>query len=396
MKKQFGFKTLIALMLAASALTCIVLLAAAGLYTGAGTGLFGEIRTYIDLRRKINDVYVGDVDGKTVSEAALAATVTALGDRWSYYMTPEQYKDYMEASNNQFSGIGISVRKDEATGGIQVMAVYPGSGAEKAGMAAGDIIIAVNGTDITGMTLKEGSALIQGDIGQTVQLDLIGPEGTRRQVKAEYMLIDTNPVSYEMLDGHVGLIRIKNFEGGASDEFIKAADDLVKQGAVSFVFDVRNNRGGKVVEMQKMLDYLLPECEIFVSVQKNGKETVLRSGPENQKLPAVVLVNQFSFSAAEYFAAVLKEYQYAQVIGQHTTGKNRSQITLELPDGGALHISSGEYLTPKRVSLTEQGGITPDTEVVLSDEDNAALYAEQLDTSKDAQLQKALDVLKQG
>jgi carboxyl-terminal processing protease len=188
---------------------------------------------------------------------------------------------------------------------------------------------------------------------------------------------------------------IKNFEGGVADAFIAAANDLIKQGAASFVFDVRNNGGGRVSELKKMLDYLLPACDIFVAVDKSGREDVSVSDADNVKLPSVVLVNGYSFSAAEYFAACLQEYGYAQLVGQHTTGKNRSQITLELPDGGALHISSGEYLTPHRVSLTKQGGIAPDYEIILSDDDNVLLYNGQLDRTKDTQLLKAMELLKQ-
>ncbi len=119
------------------------------------------------------------------------------------------------------------------------------------------------------------------------------------------------------------------------------------------------------------------------------------SDQDNVKLPSVILVNRFSFSAAEYFAACLSEYDYAVAVGQQTTGKNRSQITLPLPNGGALHISSGEYLTPNRVSLTEQGGFAPAYVIPMSDEDNALLYSGSLDPSKDIQLQKAIEILKQ-
>lgn len=395
MKKQISLKTAVALMLCASALTCVLLLTFIGLYFGLGTDLFGEIRTYIALRRDIKAEYIGEYDSKDVSEAALSAVVTALGDKWSYYMTPEDYQKYINSSKNQYSGLGISVKKDDTTGGILVMSVFEGSSAEKSGITEGDIITAIDGTDITKMALNEGTALIERAIGQTVKLALTGKDGKTRDVTVEYALIETNPVSYKLLDGTIGYIKIKNFEGSAADEFIKAADDLVKQGAKTFVFDVRNNGGGKVSELKKMLDYLLPACDIFISVEKSGKEDVSVSGQENVKLPAVVLVNEYSFSAAEYFAACLQEYDYASVVGQHTTGKNRSQITLDLPDGGALHISSGEYLTPHRVSLTEQGGITPDEEIILSDDDNVLLYNGQLDAAKDAQLQKAIDVLKQ-
>lgn len=395
MKKQIRLKTAVALMLLASALTCILLLGGLGLYLGLGTDMYDGIRTYIEMRRDIKNVYIGGYNDKEVSNAALSAAVAALGDKWSYYMTPEEYKDYLNASNNQYSGIGISVKKDGATGGIAVISVYKGSSAESSGIIAGDVITAINGKDVTKMGLSEATALIDGQIGQTVKLTLLGADGKTRELEVEYVLINTNPVSYELLSGSVGYIKIKNFEGSVSDEFIKAADDLVGQGAKSFVFDVRNNGGGKVSELKKMLDYLLPACDIFVAVEKSGREDVSVSGPENVKRPSVVLVNSYSYSAAEYFAAVLQEYGYAKVVGQHTTGKNRSQITLSLPDGGALHISSGEYLTPRRVSLSEQGGITPDAEALLTEEDNALLYGGQLEKSEDTQLQNALEVLRQ-
>jgi carboxyl-terminal processing protease len=393
MNKKIGLLTAVALMLLASALTCVLLVGGARLFYGGN--LFSDIRAYAALRHDVREYYIGRYKDSDVSEAALDAAVTALGDKWSYYMTPQEYQKYLNSSNNQYSGLGISVSKDDATGGMLVVSVMKDSSAEKAGIAAGDIITAIDGKDITKLSLKEATALVDRQIGQNVKLTLIGKDGKTREAAAEYALIDTDPVKSALLDSSIGYIAVKNFEGSTADDFIKAADDLVKQGAKAFIFDVRNNGGGKVTELKKMLDFLLPECDIFVSVDKSGKEDVSRSDAGNVKLPTVVLVNAYTFSAAEYFAAALQEYQYAAVVGQHTTGKNRSQITLELPDGGALHISSGEYLTPHRVSLTEKGGIAPDREIILTDNDNVLLYNGELDRSKDTQLLAALSVLEQ-
>jgi carboxyl-terminal processing protease len=308
-------------------------------------------------------------------------------------MTAEEYQKYINSSNNQYSGIGVAVKKDEATGGMLVTSVYAGSPAAASGIVAGDIVTAIDGKDITKLALTDATALVDRQIGQTVHLTIQGADGKTRGSDVKYALIDSNPVSCALLQGTVGYIAVKNFESGAADNFIKDAGDLIKQGATSFVFDVRNDGGGKVSELKRMLDYLLPACDIFVSVDKGGKENVTKSDAANVKLPCVVLVNGYSFSAAEYFAAVLQEYKYATVVGQHTTGKNRSQITLTLPGGGALHISSGEYLTPNRVSLTKVGGLTPDDDVLLSDSDNVLLYNGQLDKTKDTQLQKAISLL---
>lgn len=382
-------------MLLASALTCVAVFAAVWLIFGAGNGLFGELRTYFELRRNIQELYIGEVDEKKVSEAALTAAVESLGDTWSYYMTPEDYEKYINSSNNQYSGIGISVIKDEASGGIRIKIVYPGSAAEVSGLKAGDVIVAVNGTDVTKMEFTDAANLIEGELGETVTLTILDTEGKTEDVDVVYSLIDTNPVSYELLEGGIGYIAIEDFESTAADEFIAAVDGLMKQGAKSFIFDVRNNGGGRVSELRRMLDYLLPEGEIFVAIGQDGEESVTESDASHIDMSCVVLVNNYSFSAAEYFAAVLGEYDYATVVGQHTTGKNRSQVTIELPDGGALHISSGEYVTPNRVSLYDQGGLKPDVELSMTDEQYGLLYNDQLEKEDDLQLQKAIELLKQ-
>lgn len=393
MNKKIGIKTVIALMLAASALTCIVLFGLIGRQLGFSTDLYTEVRTYIALRREIEESYIGTYDSKNVSEAALRATVVTLEDRWSYYLSPELYVEYTNTSNNQYFGLGISVETDETTGGIHVVDVYIGSAAESAGLVAGDVIIAIDGIDITQMALGDAIALVDRELGQSVSMTVVSTDGQTQELEAIFSTIARHPVQYELLDGAIGLIQIDNFEAGSAKEFNAAIDALFADGAKSFVFDVRNNGGGRVTELKKMLDRLLPECEIFVAVEKSGTEYISRSDEAHIDIPAVVLVNAYSFSAAEYFAAVLQEYDYATVVGEQTTGKNRSQITIKLPDGGALHISSGEYLTPERVNLTEQGGITPDEVVAIPDEDTALLYAGQLEDAKDAQLQKARALL---
>jgi carboxyl-terminal processing protease len=142
---------------------------------GYGTDLFTEIRTYIALRHDIQEEYIGDYDGKDVSEAALAAAVTALDDRWSFYMTPEEYAEYLNLSENQYSGLGVSVTRDDATGGLLVMDVFSGSSAEQAGIIPGDTITAIDDTVLTtDMTLAEASSLIDRELGDSVRLTLLG------------------------------------------------------------------------------------------------------------------------------------------------------------------------------------------------------------------------------
>ena len=181
--------------------------------------------------------------------------------------------------------------------------------------------------------------------------------------------IYSNPVSFEMKEGNVGYIRMENFDETLAEEAIAAVDALVAEGAQALVFDVRDNGGGYLDELCALLDFLLPAGEIFISVAEDGKEKVTKSDKSCIDLPMAVLVNENSYSAAEFFAAALREFDAATIVGTQTTGKNRSQTNVVLVDGSAVHISSRRYLTPNRVDLTEQGGLTPDVIVEAGEND---------------------------
>ena len=381
-------------MLFASALTCFVFSVKYGslfsLSRKTNAALGRELSVLLE---KIDKYYIGEHDSGELSAAAMHAAVDALGDRWSYYMTPEEYAEYLNSAGNQFAGIGVSVVINEDAGGMEVMYIYKGSPAEKAGIEAGDIIIGIDGEKLAGMSLDEMREFLARPIGETADIELLRLRGITQTIQVVYDRVFTSPISYEMLDNDIGYIRIGNFDGGAADGFIDAAGLLLKQGAKAFVFDVRSNGGGSVNEMTRILDYLLPEGEIFISTDKSGHENIITSDPDMVDIPAVVIVNRYSFSAAEYFAETLREYGYAEIVGEQTTGKSRSQITEPLPGGGALHISSGQYITKNRVDLYETGGLTPDYPLVLSDEEFIVYMSGNLDLKDDPQLQLALSLL---
>ena len=224
--------------------------------------------------------------------------------------------------------------------------------------------------------------LIQSKIDSKIALGVSTDGGKPTTYTVDCSVIYNDPVTYELKDGAVGYIKIANFEAGSGDAVKKAIDELLSQGAKSMVFDLRNNPGGMLSELIKALDYILPEGDLFVSVDQSGKETVTKSDNVCLQMKMSVLVNENTYSAAEYFAAALKEYNWATVVGSATTGKGRSQTTIELSDGSAVHISSRKYLTPKRVDLAQTGGITPDVVVDMGD------------TGDDMQLYKAIDLVK--
>jgi len=392
--KKYSVTFMLTLVLCASALTCALMIGAYYLFQSRPTAVAPDpVSEYRALIQLIEELYIGEFDTEEINHAAMRAAVESLGDPWSYYMTPDEYADYLDRSKNRYAGIGVGVAYDEVTTGVLILYVYKGSAADIAGLAANDIIIGVDGEDIYGLGIDGLRALLERELGATADIAVLRPDGSTKIFTVEYNYVFVDPVSFSMLDDNIGYVSLVNFDEGAADRFISAVNELIEQGALAFVFDVRSNNGGRVSEMTRILDFLLPEGEIFISVDRSMQEDIIYSDMEMIDMPAVVLVNSQSYSAAEYFAATLREYGYAEVIGEQTTGKNRMQITLSMPGGGALHISSSQYLTRNRVSLFDTGGLMPDWPVLLSDEEYALFISGNLSYNDDPQVLKALEVI---
>ena len=374
---------------------CVLLLLSAGfvlLFGGWGGALsalrYGQALWLFRLN------YVADYDPAEVADMAMVGAVAGLGDTWSYYMTAEEYDDYVNMAGNVYQGIGITVRKDEETGGFYIVSVAAGGPADTAGLVPGDVILAVDGEDVTGGELVDLRARILEQYGGTARVTLRRAGGVTEEVEVLCREVYTSPVSWEMLsDGVTGYVQIKNFREGAARDAIDAMTELMDAGAERLIFDVRNDLGGQLSELTSLLDVLLPAGEIFVSSDKDGRETVRVSDESCIALPMVVLVNDSSYSAAEFFAAALREYDWALLVGEATTGKSRSQVTYPLLDGSAIHISTARYLTPHRVDLTETGGLVPDVEVPLDEDLRALLDAGTLPADDDPQIAAALEAL---
>jgi len=196
-----------------------------------------------------------------------------------------------------------------------------------------------------------------------------------------------------MLEDNIGLVTIVNFDARCFDESKAAIEQLLKEGATALIFDVRNNPGGYKDEMVKLLDYLLPEGVLFRSEDYRGKVQIDESGADHLDIPMAVLVNGYSYSAAEFFAAALMEYDAATVVGQKTYGKGYFQTTIYLNDGSAVGLSIGKYTTPEGKSLAGVG-IIPDIVVEVDEETDAAIYAGILEPEHDPQIQAAVNALK--
>lgn len=343
------------------------------------------------LETLIQDFFIGEVDRTKIEDAAANAMVSALGDRWSYYIPADQYASHMEQKKNTYVGIGVTITQLE-DGSLDIRQVAEGGPAEESGVQYGDRIVGVNGESILGMDLETIKGMIRGEAGTTVELNLMREKEeltltvTRRQIK-------TPVATAKLLEDGIGLVSIVNFNSGCFEETKAAVESLREQGAKKIIFDVRNNPGGYVHELVPTLDYLLPEGPLFRTEDYAGKENVQNSDAAFLDMPMAVLVNGESYSAAEFFAAALKEYEAAVVVGEQTCGKGYFQTTYELPDGSAVGLSIGKYFTPKGVSLAGVG-ITPDVMVPVDEETFNAIYAGTLDAAEDPQVQAAVAALK--
>lgn len=337
----------------------------------------------------VDAMYIGDADTQLMEDTAAAAMIYAIGDEWSYYIPLSSMTEYENQHTNSYVGIGVTIKTLEDNSGFEIQKVSPNGPAKEGGLLPGDVIVAVEGQRVSQLGIAEAQAMITGEPDTKVKVTVLRDgketdyELTRReilnQVATGYMVNDT-----------VGYIKINNFNERCAQEVIAQYEALEKQGAKAFVFDVRGNPGGFVSEMVEVLDYLLPEGVLFRSVDYTGYTTEETSDADCKNAPMAVLINGDSYSAAEFFAAALVEYDYGVTVGQPTTGKGRFQQTITLSDGSALNLSVGKYTTPKGVDLSEVGGLTPMVPVDVDQDTINQIYSETLKPEEDAQLQAAI------
>lgn len=342
------------------------------------------------LETLIQERFVGEADTQALEDAAAAAMVKATGDRWSYYISAKDYETHVEQEENAYVGVGITIQQAEEFGFLIVMVADEGP-AKEAGIQVDDLLIAVEEQDVREMSMEEVRQLVRGEAGTRVTLTVMR-KGEHMTLSVERRRIEEPVVLGQMLEGSIGLIKIKNFDARCAQEGIQTIENLRAAGAEKLILDVRNNPGGFADQLVELLDYLLPEGDLFRSVSYDGKETVDRSDASFLDMPMAVLVNGDSYSAAEFFAAALQEYEAAVVVGQPTVGKGYYQQTIGLGDGSAVALSTGKYFTPKGNSLADVG-INPDIVVQVDTETAAEIYYGTLDAEADPQIRAAVEAL---
>lgn len=340
----------------------------------------------------IRENYIGEYEESELTDRAIDAMVASLNDRWSYYMTAEEVAAYEMSSRNSYGGIGIVVQ-DSEDNVARVLKVYEHSPAGAAGVFPGSLFLAVNGQDVSGMDKDSVVDLVRSAIAQgQVDLRFLCPDGSEREYSLTPGDVYTEPVRFQALPSGLGYVRVENFEGRSAESAIAAVESLQARQVPGIIFDVRENPGGQLSELLKLLDYILPEGKLFISRNIDGSEDIDYSQPSCVELPMVVLINEDSYSAAEFFAAALREYDWAELVGAQTSGKGYAQITVPMTDGSAIHISHIAYFTPKGVCLAGVG-LTPDLSVELGEEERTLLYYDMLPLEEDPQLAAAEQLL---
>lgn len=339
----------------------------------------------------IDQNYIEEYDITEIEDAAAQAMIGALGDRWSYYIPADEYASYREQMANAYVGIGVTIQQRSDGQGLDVIQVSQGGPAEEVGILPGDRIVSVDGKSILAMELEAVRSMIRGEEGTQVSITVL-----RGEEEKEFSLVRKSfqtPVAIAtLLPENIGLVTIVNFDTRCANETVAAIESLLEQGATKLIFDVRNNPGGYKSELVQVLDYLLPEGLIFRCEYQNGKVEDDYSDEACLDVPMAVLVNGSSYSAAEFFAAALNEYDKAVIVGQATTGKGYVQNVYQMNDGSAVGISIGRYCTPNGVSL-EGVGITPEIPVDITEEIASQIYYGTLEPGDDPQIQAAVDAL---
>ncbi len=363
-----------------------------GKYKPKSEQLTDDVIEKIDtLMQVIDYYYLYDYDKDEMVDAIYKAVMSSLGDPYTVYYTADEFNAFMESSSGSYCGIGVVVQQNIQTGLVTAVRPYEDCPGYEAGIRPGDLILAVDGTEITGMDLNTAVALIKGEEGTSVTITLqrddevFDVEVTRRQ-------IDVKTVNYRMMDDNIGYIQIEEFDEVTSEQFSQALDSLIEQGMEALVIDIRDNPGGILDTVVAMLDEILPEGTIVSVKDRNGTAQEYTSDA-NTKLtvPLTVLINGNSASASEIFAGAIKDYGVGTLVGTTTYGKGIVQTAFSLRDGTGVKITIEDYYLPSGKSI-HKVGVDPDVEIDLPDELKTYVT---IPEDEDVQLQKAIEILKE-
>ena len=342
------------------------------------------------LRSVIDKMYIGDIDENKLREEALKGYIKGIGDKYTEYFTKEEWGKLNEVVSGEFYGIGVYLELSKDEKNIVITSVMKDSPAEKAGLKSGDILAKVNEKDIDSEDFENVTKYIKGEKGTKVKVTVYR-EKEKIEKEIERQEIKVNSTKHKMLENNIGYIHISTFTEHTDKDFEASYKELENQGMKKLIIDVRFNTGGELEATKKVLEQLLKkDSQIIITRDKEGKEEVIKTKKgTNKNIEIVVLGNNYSASASEILISALVDNKVAKFVGEKTYGKGVIQTIVPLSDGGALKVTTEEYLRQNKEKINKIG-ITPEFEVKL---DLKGMEKENSDDKKDNQLQKAIDIL---
>lgn len=374
-------------------LIIVMLIFRVGLFNSApeiGDAL--PVSEFSNVENIIEKYYLHDYDMKDIQYAGLKAMVDELGDPYSEYYTPEEFATFQQEASGEYFGLGMEITMDGEAQLARVVRFFDGSSAEEAGVKVGDLIISVNGEDMTGKELPEISQRCLGEEGTFLTIGIKRGDETL-EFEIERRAVEKNMVDYKMLQDGIGYMQIIQFGGNCEQLFGEAMDYFQQNGAKGIVIDLRDDPGGYLSTVVNVLDKLLPAGTLVYTEDKNGKKETWTSGPSCIDLPVTLIVNGNTASAAEIFAGAVQDFGYGEVVGTTTYGKGVVQVVLPIEStGGGMKITTSQYYTPSGRTI-DKNGIYPDYYVKL--QQDFILNPGSYSFEEDAQVKKAIEVLKE-
>ncbi len=346
------------------------------------------------LENMIDQFYLFDYEKEDLETGVYKGLIAGLDDPYSVYYTPEEYNKLMEMTTGEYSGIGALLSQDKETGLITVVKPYKGTPSEEAGLLPGDVFTKVDGQDTAGMDLATFVNFVKGESGTEVVLEVYRTsEKVYKTFRIKRRTIETPTVEYEMLEDNIGYIAISEFEDVTYNQFVRAVEQGEKEGMKGLIIDVRNNPGGVVTAVCKVLDYMVPDGDILMSTKDkegNGSAVTGEDGHFFDQ-PLVVLINGESASASEIFAGGIRDYEMGTLVGEKTYGKGIVQRIFHMGNGAGVKLTVQEYYLPSGVSIHEKG-VEPDVEEIMPEE---LKYQLEIKKEEDTQLQKGMEILRE-
>ena len=353
---------------------------------------------HTDWKTQRQELLRKDYPNEKTAYKAIRNSLKSLGDPYTRFLDPEEYKDLTSQTSGELSGIGIQLGVDRADSKLTVIEPIPNSPAIEAGLKAGDHIVTIDGKPTKSMSLEQASAAIKGEVGTEVMLGISREDKPKFDVAIARAQIELPSVSYtlnEEQDSKVGYIKLDEFSSHAAEQMQKAIADLSKKDASGFILDLRGNPGGLLFSSVEIARMWMQKGAIVSTIDsKGGNEEFSANGKALTDLPLVVLVDGYSASASEILAGALKENKRAKVVGSRTYGKGTVQSVHSLSNGSGLAVTIARYYPPSGLDINKKG-ISPDIKVDLTREDqnNLSINPELIGTIADPQYARAVNIL---